>query len=86
MAGRIKQTLCWWCFARSTEPETIVKEAVALGIHGIELAPPEHWDMIKENGLKLIGTGGHGTFSDGLNRRENHDRGERRQRVHERLR
>ena len=74
MAGRIKQTICWWCFARSTEPETIVKEAVALGIHGVELAPPEYWDMIKENGLKLIGTGGHGTFSEGLNRRENHNR------------
>ncbi|MFC2012123.1 hydroxypyruvate isomerase family protein [Chloroflexota bacterium] len=74
MASSIKQSLCWWCFARSTEPEVIFKEAVSLGIAGIEIAPPEQWDTILENNLKIIGTGGHGTFTDGLNRRENHDR------------
>jgi hydroxypyruvate isomerase len=72
--SRIKQSLCWWCFARSTKPEQIVKEAVALGIGGIEIAPREHWQMITDAGLRLIGTGGHGTFADGLNRRENHAR------------
>jgi hydroxypyruvate isomerase len=71
---RIKQSLCWWCFASSTAPEQIVKEAVALGIGGIEIAPREHWQLITDAGLRLIGTSGHGTFSDGLNHRENHAR------------
>jgi hydroxypyruvate isomerase len=71
---RIKQSLCWWCFASSTKPEQIVKEAVALGVGGIEIAPKEYWPMITDAGLRLIGTSGHGTFGDGLNRRENHAR------------
>jgi hydroxypyruvate isomerase len=72
--ARIKQTLCWWCFARSTRPEQLVKEAVALGFAGVEIAPPEHWDMIMANNLRIVSIGGHGTFADGLNRRENHAR------------
>jgi len=69
----IRQSLCWWCFARSATPEQIVQEAVAIGFDGIEIAPQEHWDMIVANNLSIISIGGHGTFADGLNRRENHD-------------
>ena len=71
---RIKQSLCWWCFARSTEPEQLIKEAVNIGFEGVEIAPPEYWDMLTANNLRIVSIGGHGAFSDGLNRRENHDR------------
>ena len=68
---RIKQSLCWWCFVRSTTPENLIKEAAALGFGGIEIAPQEYWEAIIANNLKIISIGGHGTFTDGLNRREN---------------
>ena len=71
---RIKQSLAWWCFAPSTSPEQIVKEAAAIGISGVEVPPREQWDMIIENNLKIISDIGHGTLTDGLNCRENHDR------------
>ena len=71
---RIKQSLCWWCFARSTKPEQIVKEALALGIGGVELVPKDLWQTIIDSGLRLISIGGGGTFADGWNRRENHAR------------
>jgi len=76
MAGRIKQTLAWWCFTRATEnkPEDVIREAVALGIQGVEIAPPDQWPAIKAAGLKIIGISGHGTFSEGLNHKENHAR------------
>ncbi|MFC2038475.1 hydroxypyruvate isomerase family protein [Chloroflexota bacterium] len=76
MSGHIRQSLCWWCFTRASEnkPEDVIREANALGIQGIELAPPDQWEAIKAAGLKIIGIGGHGTFSEGLNRQENHDR------------
>lgn len=74
MAGRIRQLLCWWCFTRATEnkPEDVIRECTAQGIQGIEIAPPDQWEAIKAAGLKFTGTSGHGTFSEGLNHKENH--------------
>ncbi len=37
----------------------------------------DHWDIVKQAGLKLITHAGHGTLTNGLNRKENHDRIER---------
>jgi hydroxypyruvate isomerase len=69
-----RQTMCWWCFAQTMKPEEIVKEAKSLGIAGFEIVPPEHWQLVKDNGMQVVGIGGHGTFGDGLNRKENHAR------------
>ena len=74
--ARIKQSLVLGRFTRNTgyEPERVIAEAKALGIHGVELVRPELWPAVKAAGLKIIGIGGHGNFADGLNRRENHAR------------
>jgi hydroxypyruvate isomerase len=73
--NRIKQSVCWWCFARGEmTPERLVKEAAAVGFDSVEMGPPEYWDLIREHGMKVAIIVGHGTLTDGLNRRENHDR------------
>jgi hydroxypyruvate isomerase len=73
--NRIKQSVCWWCFARGNlKPERLVKEAAAIGFDSVEMGPQEYWDLIQEHGMKVAIIGGHGTLTDGLNRRENHDR------------
>jgi hydroxypyruvate isomerase len=38
------------------------------------MAPEEHWPAIRDAGLAIPIISGHGTLTDGLNRRENHDR------------
>ena len=45
-----------------------------MGFVGVEIAPPEHWGMIADHNLRIVATGGHTTFEDGLNRRESHSR------------
>ncbi len=72
--GRIKQSLCWWCWARKLKPEKLIAEAKAIGYASIEMAPRQHWDAIREAGLAIAIVGGHGTLTNGLNKRENHAR------------
>jgi hypothetical protein len=69
----IKQSLAWWCFGRHTTPEELIAKAKQIGYHGVEMAPRQLYDKIRDGGLKVITTGGHGTLSDGLNKRENHE-------------
>ena len=74
-AGSIRQSLSWWCFARNgMEPERLLREAARIGYAAVELIGEQHWPLIKEHGLRIAAVSGHGTLTDGLNRRENHDR------------
>ena len=68
----IKQSIAWWCFipAKMT-PEALLRAAADIGYEGIDLAPQEYWQLIKDHGLKITAVGGHTTLTDGLNRREN---------------
>src|SRR5215510_2620944 len=75
--GRIKQSLAWWCFGRHTSAEDLISQAKRIGYAGVEMCPQEHWDKVRDGGLKIITMGGHHSLSDGLNKRENHDRIER---------
>lgn len=68
--GRIKQSVCQWCF-ESMDLETLARNAAAMGIRSIELVPPEQWDVLKKHGLICALTSSHG-FVDGWNRKENH--------------
>ncbi|MCC6446528.1 MAG: TIM barrel protein [Armatimonadetes bacterium] len=73
--SRINQSLSWWCYAREgVDPKKLIKEAARIGYASIEMLPQEHWDLVRENGMKIAITVGHGTLADGLNRRENHNR------------
>ena len=74
----MKQAIAWWCLVpRALTPEQLVRTAAEIGYAGIELAEPEYWPLIREHGLTIVSTRGHESLTDGLNRRENHDRIER---------
>ena len=74
----IKQSIAWWCLVpRLMTPEQFVRAAAELGYAGIDLAPPEHWQLITDHGLALAAVNGHASIEHGLNRREHHERIER---------
>ncbi|MEN9933816.1 MAG: hypothetical protein RLZZ387_395 [Chloroflexota bacterium] len=76
--SNIKQSIAWWCLVpRLMTPEQLVRSAAEIGYAAIDLAPQEHWQLIKDHGLAIAAVGGHGSIESGLNRRENHDRIER---------
>lgn len=72
---RLKQSFAWWCFVGcGVLPETLVREAAAIGYTGVDLAGEEHWSLIRDSGLALSAISGHQSIESGLNRRENHER------------
>ncbi len=72
---RIKQSFTWGTFIRgSAAPDPVIKEAAALGFQSIEMGPREHWDRIKDAGLKIAIFVGHRSLEDGMNDKKNHDR------------
>lgn len=71
----IKQSICFGCFCRKgLTPQEVIEEAAKIGYSSVEMLSPEHWDLVHENGMDIAIIGGHGTLTDGLNKRENHDR------------
>lgn len=53
-------------------PEAIIEAAAGIGYGGVEFAPPEYWQAVQDRGLTLTAINGHGSLTEGLNRRENH--------------
>jgi hydroxypyruvate isomerase len=75
MMGRIKQSVCFGGFSRGgVTPEQLIKEAAKMGFASVEMAGREHWDLIRDNGMRVAIIGGHKSLRDGLNKRSNHDR------------
>jgi hydroxypyruvate isomerase len=70
----LKTSIAWWCFERSLDPNQLIEAAVECGYAGIEFVPPEHWQRVVDAGLTIAAIGGHGSITDGLNRRDGHDR------------
>ncbi len=71
-SGRIKQSLCRWCYAKIPITE-LAQSAAKMGIVAMDLVAPSEWDVVKEAGLRLTVVPGPTTIPDGLNRKENHD-------------
>ena len=74
--GRIKQSVCDWCFLGdcSSKPmklEELAAAAAAMGIKSVELVAPKDWHVLKKNGLVCALASSH-TFVDGWNHVENH--------------
>ena len=77
MAGP-KASLTWWSFAdRGVAAGELIRAVAGMGYHGIELADEALWPAIADAGLAIASHRGHDTLTDGLNRRENHQRIER---------
>ncbi len=68
--GRLKQSVCYWCFDR-IDFEDFARHVAAMGIRSIELVPPERWPILKRHGLICALTSSHG-FVEGWNRKENY--------------
>lgn len=73
-----KQSFSWWCFIHRPDIQgdaaKLLKGAKAIGYDGVDLAPYEILDLTKEHGLEIASYVGHASLTDGLNRRENHQR------------
>ena len=76
--ARIRQSFCWWCFARAGEaPDALLRAAAEIGYEAVDLVEEAHWPAIREHGMRISAVMGHQSLTDGLNRRENHSRIER---------
>ena len=71
-AGRLKQSLCRWCYAKVPLDE-LCQAAVKLGLQAMDLLEPKDWPVAQKYGLKLTVVPGPCSIPDGLNRKENHD-------------
>ena len=71
-AGRLKQSLCRWCYAKVPLDE-LCQAAVKLGLQAMDLLEPKDWPVAQNYGLKLTVVPGPCSIPDGLNRKENHD-------------
>jgi hydroxypyruvate isomerase len=68
--GRIKQSVCKWCFGGMGLDE-FAAACAAMGIRSVELVEPAEWEILKKHGLICAMTGSH-SIGKGLNRAENH--------------
>ncbi|MCK5172051.1 MAG: TIM barrel protein [Planctomycetes bacterium] len=69
--GRIKQSVCKWCF-KKIDLDTFAAEAARIGLQSVELLDPKDWPTLKKHGLICAMVPSHG-IKDGLNRIENHE-------------
>jgi hydroxypyruvate isomerase len=68
--GRLKQSVCQWCF-KDLPLETLAAEAAAMGLRSVELVDRKDWPILKKHGLICAMANSHG-FVRGFNHRENH--------------
>ena len=71
--GRLKQSVCKWCYPRMTLDELCVA-AKAMGIQSVELLGEKDWPTVKQHGLTCAMANGPGGIVDGWNKPADHDR------------
>jgi hydroxypyruvate isomerase len=77
-AGRLKQSLARWCYAK-IPIDDLCRTAADLGITGMDLVAPEDWPVCRKYGITpamVQGAviGGPNPFSEGWNNKANHDK------------
>ena len=71
--GRIKQSVCRWCYSRLSVDD-ISAFGAKIGLKGVDLLNPDEYQIPRRYGLICsMGYAGAGTIKDGLNRLSNHD-------------
>jgi hydroxypyruvate isomerase len=71
--GRLKQSVCRWCYAKIPLRE-FCQAVAAMGLTAIDLLTPDEWPVAREFGLTCsMGSGLGGKIEDGLNDPANHD-------------
>lgn len=69
--GRIKQSVCKWCYKWSPMEE-FAANAAKIGLKGMDLIDPKDWAILKKHGLVCSMSKSHG-IGKGLNRIANHE-------------
>lgn len=72
LKGRLKHSVCKWCY-RDLTLEELCAHAAAIGMHGIDLLGPEDWPVVQRHGLICAMANGPGGIPKGWNRVEHHD-------------
>jgi hydroxypyruvate isomerase len=71
--GRLKQSVCRWCYQKIPLPE-LCKAVAEIGLTAIDLVDEEDWPVLKEHGLVCsMGWRMGGDIPNGLNDPANHD-------------
>jgi hydroxypyruvate isomerase len=70
--GRIKQSVCKWCYPKQTVDE-LCQKAKEMGIASVELLGENEWDIPKKYGLTCAMPSGLTGISDGWNNPERHE-------------
>jgi hydroxypyruvate isomerase len=75
IGGRLKQRVSYWTYQKWFTLDDLCKEAVRIGLKGIDLVTPDQYSVVQQQGLVPSMTSGTrpNTIPIGLNRLENHD-------------
>jgi hydroxypyruvate isomerase len=72
--GRLKQSVCRWCYAKIPLRD-FFKAVADMGLTAVDLLTEKEWPVAAEYGLTCsMGSGAGGGISDGLNVKGNHDK------------
>jgi hydroxypyruvate isomerase len=72
-SGRLKQSVCRWCYAKIPLRE-FCQSVAAMGLTAIDLLTPDEWPVAREFGLACsMGSGLGGPIEQGINDPANHD-------------
>ena len=72
-AGRLKQSLARWCYAKIAIDD-LCRAAAGMGITGMDLVAPEDWPVLRKYGITPAMVQGAGAVNDGWNNKANHDK------------
>ncbi len=68
----LQQAVSWWCFEnKGLAPAELMRTMTEIGYTGVELLPPEYFQLAKDHNLSIVTIGGHGPLEVGLNKPEN---------------
>lgn len=71
--GRLKQSVCRWCYAKIPLAD-FCRGVADLQLTAIDLLPPADWEIARQHGLTCsMGSISAGTIPNGLNNRGHHD-------------
>src|SRR5687767_6389185 len=72
--GRLKQSVCRWCYGKIPLPE-FCKAVADMGLTAIDLLTEAEWPVAAQYGLICsMGSGAGGSIVDGLNSKANHEK------------
>ena len=74
-SGRLKQGVSYWTYQKWFTLDDLCKEAVRIGLKGIDLVTPDQYSVVQQHGLVPSMTSGTkpNTIPIGLNRLDNHN-------------